>query len=41
MSEIAIDGTPTGVSTGIFKLQIGETIAISFTVAPTTAVWAD
>jgi len=41
VSEIAIDGTPTGVSTGIFKLQIGETIAISFTVAPTTAVWAD
>jgi hypothetical protein len=41
VSEIAIDGIPTGVSTGIFKLGIGETIAIAFEVAPTTAVWAD
>jgi hypothetical protein len=41
VSEIAIDGIPTGVSTGILRLGIGETIAITYTVAPTTAIWAD
>jgi hypothetical protein len=41
VSEIAIDGIPSGMSMGTFKLGIGETIAITFTVAPTTAVWAD
>jgi len=41
VSEIVIDGIPTGLSTGILRLGVGETIAITFTVAPTTAVWAD
>ncbi len=41
VSEIAIDGAPTGVSTGVFKLGIGETIAVTYSSAPTTRVWAD
>jgi len=41
VSEIVIDGTLTGVSMGIFKLGIGETIAITFTSPPAVAVWAE
>ena len=41
VTEIEIDGTPTGVSAGVFKLGIGETIAITYNSEPTTTVWAD
>jgi hypothetical protein len=41
VTDIAIDGTSTGVSTGAFKLGIGETIAITYSSAPTTTVWAE
>jgi len=41
VSQIAINGTPTGVSAGAFKLGIGETIAITYGGVPTTKVWAD
>jgi hypothetical protein len=41
VADIVIDGTTTGVSTGAFKLGIGETIAITYASAPTTRVWAE
>ncbi len=41
VSDIAIDGMPTGTSAGAFKLGLGESIAITFTAAPTTAVWSE
>jgi len=41
VTDIAIDGTPTGLSAGVFKLGIGESIAISFSATPTTRVSAD
>jgi hypothetical protein len=41
VTDIVIDGTSTGVSTGAFKLGIGETIAITYSSAPTTTVWAE
>jgi Right handed beta helix region len=41
VTEIAIDGMQTGVSSGAFKLGIGETIAITFVASPTTTIWAE
>jgi hypothetical protein len=41
VAQIAIDGTPTGLSTGVFKLGIGETIAVTYSSTPTTKVVAD
>jgi len=41
VTDIVIDGTSIGVFTGVFKLGIGETIAITYSSAPTTTVWAD
>ena len=41
VTEISINGTATGLLAGVFKLGIGETIAISYTVAPTTAIFAE
>jgi Right handed beta helix region len=41
VTEITIDGISAGVSSGVFKLGIEETIAITFTHAPTTTVWAE
>jgi parallel beta-helix repeat protein len=35
---IAINGSQTGLSSGMFKLGIGETIAVTFSVAPTVSV---
>jgi hypothetical protein len=40
-TEIAIDGTPTGLSAGVFKLGVGEMIAVTYRSVPTTAVVAD
>jgi hypothetical protein len=43
VTGIEIDGTPTGLSAGVFKLGIGETIAVTYTSGfpPTTKVSAD
>lgn len=41
VSEIEIDGTPTGLSTGVFKLAIGETIDVTYSSSPTNTVVAD
>jgi hypothetical protein len=41
VTQIEIDGTPAGVLAGVFKLGIGETIAITYNAVPTTTVWAD
>jgi hypothetical protein len=41
VTEIAIDGMQTGVSSGVFRLGIEETIAITFAAAPTTTIWAE
>jgi hypothetical protein len=41
VSEIEIDGTPTGLSAGVFKLGIGETIAVTYSATPTSTVVAD
>jgi hypothetical protein len=41
VTDIAIDGTPTGLSAGVFKLGIGENILVSFNATPTTRVSAD
>jgi hypothetical protein len=41
VTQIAIDGTPTGLSAGVFKLGIGETIAVTYTSSPTSKVVAD
>jgi hypothetical protein len=40
-TQIAIDGTLTGLSAGVFKLGIGETIAVTYSSTPTSAVSAD
>ena len=39
--QIAINGVDTGLTAGVFKLGIGETIAISYDDAPTTAIFAE
>jgi hypothetical protein len=41
VTQIAIDGTPTGLLAGVFKLGIGETIAVTYSALPTTKVAAD
>ena len=41
VTDIAIDGTATGLPAGVFKLAIGETIAVTYTAAPVTTVSAD
>jgi hypothetical protein len=41
VTQIAIDGTSTGLPAGVFKLGIGETIAVTYTAAPTSRVSAD
>jgi len=40
-THIAIDGTPTGLSTGVFKLGIGETITVTYSSTPTSTVSVD
>jgi len=39
--DIAIDGTATGLSAGVFKLGIGETIAVTYSLTPMSKVSAD
>jgi Right handed beta helix region len=41
VTQIEIDGTPTGLSAGVFKLGIGETIAVTYDSLPTGKVVAD
>jgi hypothetical protein len=42
VSQIAINGTITGLLAGVFKLGLGETVAITYgTSAPVTAVYAE
>ncbi len=41
VTQIAIDGTPTGLSAGVFKLGNGETIAVTYSSVPTSTVSAD
>jgi len=41
VTQLEIDGTPTGISAGVFKLGIGETIAVTYTALPTSTVVAD
>ncbi len=40
-TQIAIDGTPTGLAAGVFKLGIGETIVVTYSSTPTSKVSAD
>ncbi len=41
VSQITINGVDTGLIAGVFKLGIGETIAINYRVAPTTAIFGE
>jgi hypothetical protein len=41
VTQLVIDGTPTGLSAGVFKLGIGETIAVSYSLTPMSRVSAD
>jgi len=41
VTQIAIDGAPIGLSAGVFKLGIGETIAVTYSSVPTSKVVAD
>jgi hypothetical protein len=41
VTQLEIDGIPTGLSVGVFKLGIGETIAVTYTSLPTSKVVAD
>jgi len=41
VSHISLNGTNTGLTAGVFKLGVGETIAITYSVAPATAVTAE
>ena len=43
VTGIEIDGTATGLSAGVFKLGIGETIAITYTPGspPTSKIFGD
>src|SRR5215467_11343535 len=40
-TQIAIDGTATGLSAGVFKLGVGETIMVTYHLPPTSTVSAD
>jgi hypothetical protein len=40
-TQIAIDGTATGLSAGVFKLGVGETIMVTYSSTPTSTVSAD
>jgi hypothetical protein len=42
VSQILINGANTGLIAGVFKLSLGETIAVTYdTLATTTAVFAE
>jgi hypothetical protein len=40
LSQLATDGTPTGLTAGVFKLGIGETIAVTYSSVPLSTVSA-
>jgi len=40
-TQVAIDGTPTGLSAGVFKLSVGETIMVTYSSPPASTVSAD
>jgi hypothetical protein len=40
-SQISIDGTPTGLLAGVFKLGIGETIEVVYSATPMSRVSAE
>jgi hypothetical protein len=41
VSQISINGAGTGLVAGVFKLGIGETIAINYQVAPISAIFGE
>lgn len=41
VSQITVNGVDTGLSAGVFKLGIGETIAVNYHVAPTTGLFGE
>jgi hypothetical protein len=41
VTQISIDGTLTGLLAGVFKLGVGETIAVTYSAAPTSQVVAE
>jgi parallel beta helix pectate lyase-like protein len=42
VSQIAVNGVNTGLTAGVFKLGVGETIAVTYdTLVPATAVFAE
>ena len=41
VSQIAIDGTSTGLTAGVFKLGIGETITVTYSATPTSKIVAE
>jgi hypothetical protein len=41
VTQISIDGTPTGLPAGVFKLGIGETVEVTYSAAPTSRISAD
>jgi Right handed beta helix region len=41
VTQLAVDGTPTGLTAGVFKLGIGETIAVTYSSTPLSRVSAD
>jgi hypothetical protein len=41
VSQITINGMDRGLTAGVFKRGIGETIAISYGVVPITAIFGE
>ena len=42
LSQISINGVDTGLTAGVFKLGIGETIVVTYdTLIPTSAIFAE
>jgi hypothetical protein len=41
VTQISIDGTLTGLLAGVFKLGVGETIAVTYSATPTSQVVAE
>ena len=41
VTQIEIDGVPTGLPAGVFKLGIGETIAVTYSALPNSKIVAD
>jgi hypothetical protein len=41
VSQVAVDGTNTGLVSGFFRVPSGKTITLTYTVAPTWSWWLD